>query len=265
MKLLVGLFMLAIFSAPMLSEAQALDSAKLRKIFRKPLVLGASVSAGLCATGPGTVAARGLGASVKNLAKSDATARSTYANLEPATLKQYSVIIAIDLLYWDSTIQDHEKSVPRQQLLAQSLAVLNKLVAAAAEAKVPLVLGDIPNIAGEFSPVGFKWAKWLVGKMGQPLRSQLNSAISGCESAGRCHVVPFTDLLAEASTRGIAINGKTYHFKMEREEEDDDDERECRELVPESERQLTLSPDGLHLNNVGSKYVADIILKILSK
>lgn len=70
-------------------------------------------------------------------------------------------------------------------------------------------------------------------------RDTLNRHIyATCKPEKRCYVLPFNQLHAQAKGEGLVIRGKRYTFEE-------------------------LADDGLHLNEIGSEYIADRIIGLL--
>ena len=187
----------------------------LKTIFRRPLIIGASVSSGYATLGPGTRAALRFTSksNIRNIARNGMRG-AAYRNLNTSFLKNYSVIIAVDFLFWDSVRSDFKESV----------RALDHLLNSAASLGIPVVIGDIP----ELIPFQFN-------------RSRLNREIRArCKTKNRCYVLPLVELHRQAEEEGIMIRGKRYEYR-------------------------DLTTDGLHLNSMGSEYLAEKIIELLSR
>jgi hypothetical protein len=168
---------------------QAAEAANLKKIFRNTLILGASVSSGKVTDGPGTRAARRFGGKVTNLAEPEQPVTDYEDDFNADYLEGYTSVIAIDLLFWDSS---HFRVGP-------SIAKFDQLLAATSAKGIPLVIGDIPKL--------LSWWK-------QISRASLNRHIRReCVPAKHCYVLAFEDLHKQATGSGIEIGGKRYRFE----------------------------------------------------
>ena len=196
-------------------DANSPAESSLAKAFSHPVIIGASVSSGLMTTSPGERAALRYtsSASITNIARSGASARD-YTDLTPSWAAQYSAILAVDFLYWDSTLTETGASV----------RALNQLIYSAVQANIPLLIGDIPQLRND-----------------QVTTGELNAALRGvCQRARGCYIIPFARLHDVAVSEGLTINGRRYFFR-------------------------DLTADGLHLNEVGSEYVAGLMINALQK
>jgi hypothetical protein len=169
------------------AEFRGADS-RLRTVFRRPVIIGASVSAGFITESPGDRAARRYTApeNITNQAKSGASGRE-FTNINPTWAEQFSVVIAVDFLFWDSIQLDPTDSV----------RALMNLIASASQAGVPLVLGDIPQLLPN-----------------QVYRDFLNRQIHAtCKVRNRCYILGLDRLHQQAVTDGIVINGRRYFYR----------------------------------------------------
>lgn len=189
-----------------------------RDICRAPLITGASISANYLTASPG----RRLCLRHTEEKNIDTIARGGRNSLDllplvgEHALEGRTAVFALDLFFWDSVLRNSAKSV----------AGLKKLIQRAADAKIPLVLGDIPEL--------------MAGK--QPGRKKLNAEITRlCKAPHGCYLVPFEALFARIrKDGGLLIDDR---------------------LVPLSE----LLPDGLHLSPAASEYIADGLQAILER
>ncbi len=190
-------------------------AADLNQVFSNTLVLGASVSRGFAAPGPGTIAAKRHKGRVKIIAE-DEKPGASYGIFTPQSLAGYSSVIAVDFLFWDTATWF---------LNGPTYKSLNSLIASAEANKIPLVLGDVPNLVG-----------WLA----QPSRNTINAYLeSVCLAERNCFIVPFVDLHEQAMETGILIGTKTYTFEQ------------------------LMADDELHLNPTGSQHISGMIIKLL--
>jgi hypothetical protein len=108
-------------------------------LFQRPLILGASISANFKTEGPADRLIKKLGIRTHpiRVARSGATARHVIRKLQPSLLEKTSVVIAVDLFFWDA-------SFPR---LNRTIEALDRLLEMTANAKVPLILATVPAVA----------------------------------------------------------------------------------------------------------------------
>lgn len=197
---------------------EAFERVSLQRLFTRPLIVGASVSSGFVTAGPGTRATQmvmGTDTSV-NIAHNGAEARSYMGSISVGSLANFSLVIGLDYLFWDTAQND----------LATSRAALTNLISSAFRAGIPLVIGDIPR---------------LNDAQNENVRVALNRQMHAqCRPSRHCYVLPIDRLHHQAVTRGLVINGYLYHYS-------------------------DLSPDGIHINQVASDYVAGVIIQTLAR
>ena len=126
---------------------------KTKQLLERPLITGASVSADYGTASPGKRAALRctLPTKITTLAQAGTPGRVTALRLDQTALKGHSLIIAMDLFFWDSTLANPE----------ESLKALESVIHRARSLDVPILLGDIPEL--------------LPGR--QPAREMLNARI----------------------------------------------------------------------------------------
>ena len=166
-------------------------SRDLNKIFHRPDIIGASVSAGFITESPGDRAASRYTSkeNINHQVRWGAEGKE-FTFISPAWAKQYSIIIGVDFLFWDSTLSDP----------TESIRALKNLVSSAARAGVPLVLGDIPQLQLLFYR--------------QTTRDLLNKQIhSACKVKNGCYVIPLDRLHQQAETEGIVVGGQRYFYR----------------------------------------------------
>ena len=194
----------------------------LRDLLQSPLILGASVSADMGTTSPGKrLALRHTEEkNIEQLAQPGRSARELLPSLREENLAGRSLVIALDLFYWDSVYRNPKRSVEQLKAFVQKCA----------DRKLPLLLGNVPDL--------------MAGK--QPGRRALNREIARlCKAPHGCYLVPLAELQAKideaiAQSGGFSINGRLYTR---------------RELLP----------DGLHLSAVAAEYIADGMQAILER
>jgi hypothetical protein len=108
----------------------------------------------------------------------------------------------------------------------RSIEAMRNLTARAEKMNIPLVLGEIPQL--------------LPGQ--QPSYKTLNDEIHRlCTTAKQCFVMPLDKLVQQiARDHAFTIKGRRYGLSV-------------------------LVPDGLHINDVASDYLADLLEEIMSK
>jgi hypothetical protein len=188
-----------------------------KTVFQRPFITGASVSADWSTKSPGkTLALRYTDESqIKTVAIGGRTGKEMIRQINESQLKDRTIILAIDFLFWDSTDND----------FTASHQALEKLVGYASARKIPIVLGEIPEL--------------LPGR--QTLREKLNNDIKKtCSSYAGCYVMPFDSIHRQALKDGyLSIKDRKYKIK---------------ELVP----------DGLHLSQPATEFLADTMLNLLN-
>ena len=186
-------------------------------VFRRPLILGASVSGDTNALSPGKLLGRRITTpgDVRVLARGGAPGREMISRLNSDILKDRSIIVALDFLFWDSAIRE-----PREP----SLRALSRLIETARAARIPLILGDIPEL--------------LAGA--QASRVALNEAIRAtCRPERSCYVIGLDQLYRTVQSQGyLLMEGERLALKE-------------------------VLPDGLHLSPKASEYIAQMILDAL--
>lgn len=159
--------------------------------FKKPLVSGASVSADWNTLSPGkTLALRYTDPkSIKTIAFGGRPGREVIKDIRREVVQDRSIILAVDFLFWDSTLSETGPSVK----------ALDQLVGYAEERELPLVLGEIPEL--------------LPGRQGQ--RMALNEAIkTRCSRYKLCFLMPFDTLHRQILSEGfLEIKGKKYTIR----------------------------------------------------
>lgn len=191
-------------------------SAQIKDVLQRPLIVGASVSGDFLTPSPGKRLALRYTTSehIKVIAKSGKPARETLKAVTETSLKDRTSVIGVDLFFWDSfggSVQDSFQELEKLKSLAQKM-------------KLPLILGEIPELNPQF----------------QPHARQLNAKIHEfCKAENHCKVLPLNSLLRKVLREGsITQNGQKYPLP-------------------------SLLPDGLHISAPASEYLADRILELL--
>ena len=161
------------------------------KVLEKPLITGASVSADWNTRSPGkTLALRYTEKSkIKTIAYGGRPGRELIKDIKPQLVKDRSIIMAVDFLFWDSTLSE----------TGPSIKALENLMHEASEHGLPIVLGEIPEL--------------LPGRQG--LRAPLNEAIKEkCAAYQQCYLMPFDRLHQKVLKNGyLEIHGKKMTMK----------------------------------------------------
>jgi hypothetical protein len=193
-------------------------STETRELFQKPLITGASVSANYGTASPGRRAALRFTSEsdIYTIAQGGTPGRLIALHLDHAALKGRSVIIAMDLFFWDSTLANPESS----------LRAVESVIQKARSLSIPVLIGDIPEL--------------LPGR--QPAREIMNAQIhSLCTKERGCYVWELDKLHRQVIQDGfLAIAGRQYRMS---------------ELVP----------DGLHLSDLASEFLADRLLEVFRR
>ena len=145
-----------------------------------------------------------------------------------STFDQASVVIGVDLFYWDAILANEDAS-----LCEAAKEALNQLVIAAAGQDKPLIIGNIPdekeeNVLDQFRQAVPAWKPPLTS-----CREDLNNHISqACDAEMDCYVVDFFNIVNDLNDDGEII-------------------------VPEGEGEVSyelskVRTDGVHLTEVGS-------------
>ncbi|HYX36179.1 MAG TPA: hypothetical protein VE954_24010 [Oligoflexus sp.] len=160
-------------------------------LLAKPLITGASVSADWSTASPGkTLALRYTGKShIKTIAFGGRTGRDVIKEIKPKDVQDRTIIMAVDFLFWDSTLTEAEPSIK----------ALENLMSQASNLSLPIVLGEIPEL--------------LPGRQVQ--RQRLNQEITQrCASYKQCFLMPFNQLHEQVSKDGyLEIKGRKYSMK----------------------------------------------------
>lgn len=164
------------------------SSTPIEKLFERPLILGASVSADWLAQSPGKKLALRYTElhQIKTIAFGGSPGLQVLKHLSEEDLSDRTIVIGVDLFFWDSTFPSPEAS----------MKALKKLVDQTAELDIPLVLGEIPELIPERQP-GLK---------------SLNHALSKVSHAyPHCHLMLFNQLLHQILEEGhLHIKGRDY-------------------------------------------------------
>lgn len=163
----------------------------IKNVFQKPLILGASVSANYFTDSPGrTLALRHTDSkNILTIAKSGQAGRETLKEVNLSTLKDRTVIVGVDLFFWDSTKPDAKESI----------GALKRLMSQVEQKNIPIVLGEIPTLLPHM----------------QPSIAPLNEAIrEACKNYDKCHILPLNKILHQTLSDGyLTHRGKKYQLE----------------------------------------------------
>jgi hypothetical protein len=217
-QFLTGMFMLVNFIFTP-TESMAEQETKISDILKKPLIIGASVSTDYQTVSPGKKLALRYTSehNIHVVAQRGKPGKEVLKTFTDGELKDRSVIIGIDLFFWDSF-----SSSPQE-----SLKALEKIYSRAQDLKIPLVLGEIPELVPYYQK--------SVVVLNEKMREL-------CEkNKSRCKILPLNQILRKTLNDGYIVqDGKKYSIEE-------------------------LLPDGLHLAQPASEYLADQILRLLKE
>ena len=148
---------------------------------KAPLIIGASVSADLRAPSPGRILSRRYTDenSIRVVAERGRKCCDILQRIKAKDLDGSTIVIGIDLLFWDSFARDCSEAVTE----------LNRLCAYLSRKNIPLVLGDIPALVPTL----------------QPSRPVLNRALAEAGQMPGVYVVSLDQIYMD-----IVINGSIY-------------------------------------------------------
>jgi len=166
------------------------EKPSIAELFKKPLITGASVSAGYGTASPGRRLSlrHTTEKNINTVAAGGTSGIDLEARLGEDVLEDRTVILAMDFFFWDSTLASSDKSE----------AAIDNLIAKAEKLGIPIVLGDIPEL--------------LPGR--QPSRKTLNAKIEkACARYERCVVLKLDELARRVRREGgLEIKGRYYPF-----------------------------------------------------
>lgn len=158
---------------------------------QRPLILGASVSADWSSLSPGKKLALRYTQhrELRTVAYAGTPGVETLKKMPLTALEGRSIVIALDLFFWDST---HPSPDP-------SLFALRRFLKEIVAANLPIVLGDVPEL--------------LPGRQGQ--RERINKAIhESCRFHNKCLVFSFDQLHQQIKRDGfLEIQGRKLSLR----------------------------------------------------
>ncbi len=151
------------------------------EIFRRPLIIGASMSANHNGvSNPAQKLAEKIVSTPDIKSKSRGGSRSTeiIAQLDDEAIKDRSIIVGLDLFFWDST--DATCTTAQTQMTT--------LVDLAKNSNIPLVIAKVPR---------------LNSVLRQPCRNSINENIEQyCSADKRCYILNLEEIYQEISKAG---------------------------------------------------------------
>lgn len=172
-------------------EANAAAKTDLDTLMQRPLIVGASVSADWASKSPGKLLALRYTdeSQIKTIAFGGKSGSFVLKKVAEETLRDRSIIIGLDLFFWDATLRSPDESLREMKRLLQ-LAKANE---------IPIVLGEVPMLLPGMQP------------QAALINRELNKA---CEIYDKCTVLPFTGLLMQVLSQGaLDYKGKRYTLK----------------------------------------------------
>ncbi len=187
-------------------------------VFKSPLIVGASLSAnhqGIKSPGRLIASQLGFENNILQVAQPGGRSKFILASVNEQSLVGKSVVVAMDLFFWDSV----------DGLCDEASARAKRFIEMVAEAKVPLVIGNIPP---------------LRQNLGQPCMKRLNETIrETCKTAPLCYELKLNEIYTEVAKAGGAKIKEQFYSEAD------------------------LLPDGLHLSSAGVDMMAGEIKKLL--
>ncbi|MES2744360.1 MAG: SGNH/GDSL hydrolase family protein [Bdellovibrionota bacterium] len=175
-------------TATVLSASESGPS--LERVMRRPLIVGASVSADWASKSPGKLLALRYTDEnqIKTIAFGGKSGSFVLKKVGEEQLRDRTVVIGLDLFFWDATLRSAD----------DSLKEMKKLIAAVKARDIPIILGEVPNL--------------LPGM--QPQAALINRELQkACDNYAKCTVVPFTDMLVKVLSEG-ALNYKGTRYNL---------------------------------------------------
>lgn len=170
------------------SESTLHRVSSLQEMMARPLMTGAGVTSSSTVPSPGMVLAQKYSTSQSAIvvARSGAKGVDVIPLITDSTLNGRSIVIGVDLMFWDSTLGN----------IGPSIAALENLINRSAARKIPVVIGDIPSLLG-----------FLQGQ-----RSTLNQKIRElCVAEKGCRILPLDAINQELTNKGfIEFNNRRY-------------------------------------------------------
>jgi hypothetical protein len=155
---------------------------------QKPLIVGASVSDDYLTDSPGkTLALRYTKRDqIKVIARNGTPGREVLKSVSASAVKNATVIIGVDLFFWDSLAPSPD----------ESLKAMSRLVSLATQQNIPIVLGEVPELMPSR-----QHSVYSLNKKMQEL----------CQNYSQCKILPLNAILHKTLTDGFLLqDGKKY-------------------------------------------------------
>lgn len=180
--------MSVVLSFNSLAKVSALPRATVSEIMLRPLILGACVSADANTPSPGKRMAlhHTQHDKINKIAFEGRLGREIIRCISQQDLEDRTVVIAIDLLFWDSTLP----------CVTETLYELYCLVEKCRRRHIRLVLGEVPELL---------WGR-------QPQRCRLNQELARIRTEfSGCYVIPLDQMYLQILRDGfLVIHGQKY-------------------------------------------------------
>lgn len=164
---------------------------KLKDIMQKPLIIGASISADRISQSPAKKLALDYTKldNIKKITRNGSGGFKILKDLNTVDLNDRTVVLALDLFFWDSTLKSS---------IDLSLEQMDRLIHMADERGIPLVIGEVPDLLPGF----------------QPARQTLNDAIAKkCFMNKNCYMFALDPLLQKLRQDGyLSFAGKKFRL-----------------------------------------------------
>lgn len=164
------------------------SSPDLAKIFERPLILGASVSGDFLTASPGKRLSLRYtdAANITTFAKNGRPGRETLSLIDDKKFQDRTVIIGVDLFFWDSLAKTPEAA----------LRAMDRLLTLAKEHNSWLIVGQIPRLMPRMQV------------QAEVLNVRLQQA---CAEYSQCRILPLSQILQKVIREGgIEQGGRHY-------------------------------------------------------
>lgn len=186
-----GIIFMLLASSALGKTSPTSTEQKLKAIMQKPLIIGASISADRISQSPAKKLALDYTKldQIKKITRNGSGGFKILKDLHSVDLSDRTVILALDLFFWDSTLKSS---------LDLSFEQMDRLIHMADQRGIPLVLGEVPDLLPGF----------------QPARQQLNDAIAKkCFMSKQCHMLALDSHLRRLRQDGyLTFAGKRFRL-----------------------------------------------------
>lgn len=164
---------------------------ELENVFKRPLIMGASISADWATISPGKRLALRYTTpdQIKTEAYGGRPGKDILGLMPADSLKDRTAVVAIDLFFWDSTLPDSKISLQAFRNLMEQVKKQN----------IPIVLGEVPELIPGY----------------QPRAAEINKVLKqACLDYDKCYLMPFIKLHQQIKREhSLTISGRRYSFK----------------------------------------------------